>query len=263
MASVSKIYVGVNQMFPGIQSLSNGPTIPTSGLIGWFDADDYTSGTTWVDKSVNGLDLTLSGTYSKDVTYGPTILLSNAYGNSLSTSLINGDIGTEYTYIEILRPTIVANFDSSFSLSSGGTGDDCNSLTGFQAEGAGLIAVGRNCTGGKQYYITSKQYSTTETLFVSRRFAYGGTPGSGLVFNVGTTSQALTEYGSGAITARGGITSVEYALGAAGKMAVGSTNGGSYKLPGYYGVSLWYDRQLTNQEVTDIYDYYKSTYSLL
>ena len=60
---------------------------PSSGLIGWFDAADYTSGATWTDKSVNGLDLTLSGTYALDASTlgGPSINFSNGWGNSPST----------------------------------------------------------------------------------------------------------------------------------------------------------------------------------
>lgn len=244
-----------------------GPDIqlfPTSGLIGWFDASDYTSGATWIDKSVNGLDLTLSGTYALDASTlgGPSINFSNAWGNSPSTSLINGGTGTEYTHIEIFKPQVVANFDSSFSLSAGGTGDDCNSLTGFQLSGTGRITVGRNCTGGQQYYITSKQYNTSDTFFVSRRFQHGGTPGSGLLGDVGTTASPLTQYGTGDWTAVAGITSVDYALGSAGKMAVGAVNGGNYKMAGYYAVNIFYDRFLSDVEVQQVYDYYKTTYSL-
>ena len=241
-----------------------GPVVPTSGLIGWFDASDYTSGATWVDRSSNGLDLTLTGTYALDASTlgGPSINFSNAWGNSPSTSLINGGTGTEYTHIELFRPSTVANFDSSFSLSAGGTGDDCNSLTGFQLSGTGRITVGRNCTGGRQYYITSKQYNTSDTFFVARRFQHGGTPGSGLLGEVGTTSTSLTQYGTGDWTAVAGITSVDYALGSAGKMAVGAVNGGNYKMAGRYAANLFYDRFLTDQEVQDIYDYYSSTYSL-
>lgn len=240
------------------------PAIPTSGLIGWFDADDYTSGGTWTDRSVNGLNLTLGGTYSKDTTYGPAIFLNTGYGASAATALINGGTGTEYTHIEILRPTVAGNFRGSYMFSANLGGDDCGSLTGFEVGGTGWITVGRNCTGGSQYYITSKQYDTSNTFFVSRRFTYGGTPGSGLVFDVGASNQALTQYGSGDITAHAGITSVGYALGSAGKMVVGAvTSSGGYRMAGYYGVNLFYNRQLTDQEVTNIYDYYKSIYSLL
>ena len=236
--------------------------IPSSGLIGWFDADDYISGTTWTDRSVNGLNLTLSGTYSKNTTYGPALFLNTAYGVSAATALVTGGTGTEYTHIEILRPTIASNFIGSFAFSTGTGGDDCGAATGFEAAGTGWIAIGRNCTGGSQSYITSKQYSTSDTFFVARRFAYDGTPGSGLVFDVGTTSQALTQYGLGDITMRI-WSSVDYALGATGRMVVGApSNGGSYRMAGYYGVNLFYNRQLTDQEVTDIYNYYKSTYSL-
>jgi hypothetical protein len=259
------IRVGTTPILKMYAGPEAGPTPPpSSGLIGWFDASDYTSGATWVDRSTNGLDLTLSGTYALDASTlgGPSINFSNGWGGSPSTSLINGGAGTAYTHIEILRVATPSNFDSSFSLSAGGTGDDCNSLTGFQLSGTGWIAVGKNCSGGRQYYITSKQYNNTDTYFVSRRFEHGGTPGSGLLGDVGTTSSGLTQYGTGGWTAWAGITSVDYALGSAGKMAVASVNGGNYKMPGYYAVNLFYDRFLTDVEVQTIYDYYKTTYSL-
>ena len=56
--------------------------IPLNGLVAWYDASDYTSGATWIDKSGNGNDLTLSGTYSLDPSTlgGPSLLLNDASG---------------------------------------------------------------------------------------------------------------------------------------------------------------------------------------
>jgi len=71
-----------------IQTKYAGYTIPTDGLIGWYDAADYSSGATWADRSGNNNDLTLSGTYSKDATTmgAPSVLLNTGGGLSNTDS---------------------------------------------------------------------------------------------------------------------------------------------------------------------------------
>lgn len=256
---VGKIYVGANQMYPGIQ-VPLGPQIPTLGLIGWFDANDYTSGGTWTDKSGNGLNLTLGGTYSKNTTYGPTIFFNTGYGASATTALVSGTTGTAYSHIEIMRPSAVANFVGSYCFSANAGGDDAGSVSGFQLTGTGNVYVALNATGGKSVQDTSYNYATTKTSFIARRFSYNDAA-SAVKFSVADSAgTTLTQHTGSAIA---GFTNMTYNLGAAGRIVVGaSTGGGSYRMPGYYGVNLFYNRVLTDQEVTDIYNYYKSTYSL-
>ena len=243
------------------------PPPPSSGLIGWFDAADYTSGATWTDKSVNGLDLTLSGTYALDVSTlgGPSLNISNGFGVSSTTALISGTTGTEYTHIEIVRPTTLATADATFAIAANNSGDDPNSISGYKLGNSAYIGYLVTASGGKRIYLGTgaNLYTTTETFFVSRRVGYD-TPGLGTnpIFSVGTNLATLTHYtSSGDYTAAGAYN--EYNLGSAGVMVVAAgVSSGNYKCPGYYAVNLFYDRFLSDAEVQQVYDYYKTTYSL-
>ena len=259
-SQVGKIYVGANQMFPGIQTF---PQIPTSGLIGWYDAADYTSGATWTDKSGNGLNLTLGGTFSKTGSIpsatGPAVFFNTGFGLSATTSLITGSTGTSYTHIEIIRPSSVSFFVGSYCFSANNPGDDFGSLSGFQITGTGIVTCHLNNQPGAvqdQSYF----YATNKTSFIARRFSYGSSAAA-VKFNVADSAGTTLTQQTG--TGINSFTSLNYTFGVAGKMVVGaSSNGGGYRQPGYYGVNLFYNRVLTDQEVTNIYNYYKSTYSL-
>ena len=73
------------------------PTIPTSGLVAWYDPSDYTGTTTWVDRSTNGLDLTLS---ANALSYSSAYLdLKGISGISPITALLNGT--TDLTIINV------------------------------------------------------------------------------------------------------------------------------------------------------------------
>ena len=119
-----------------------GPVIPTSGLVGWYDADDYTSGATWVDRSGNGYDLTLSGTYAKDASTigGPSVLFSggvNSRGYTTAT-IADWTSTTEVTHIEIIRPSATTIFQGSFAI------EGTNGVSSFQFDGAGRIYTWKN-----------------------------------------------------------------------------------------------------------------------
>jgi len=262
-SQVGKIYVGANQMFPGVQ-VPSGPEVPTSGLIGWFDASDYTSGTTWVDRSANGLNLTLSGTYSKVSSPIEGVYLSNAYARSATTALVSGGTGTEYTHIEILKLTSTSAGQGTFCISSNVGGDDAGSISDYRL-GTAQIGWLRNAVGGYGNILNTQTYNTTNIFFIARRFIYGETIGAGVYWGFGSDATALTFYNSTAnYTSTAGGTTMNWNLGAAGRMVIGAPSStGSYKGPAYYGVNLFYNRAITDQEVTDIYNYYKSTYSLV
>ena len=254
-SQVGKIYVGANQMFPGIYVPPSGPVVPTSGLIAWFDADDYTSGATWTDRSANGNNLTLTGTYAKNTTYGPTILFNGGYGSR--GSVAGWASTTDVTYVEIIRVLATSNFQASWAIQ--GT----NQLTNFQLGGAGDIYT---WVGAKTGWILNTQdYSTTKTTFVARRVQSGFNNTSGLNTSYGDDSSVpLTNYGAGNFTLARTPTDTTYTLGASVTIRVATPeNNITYDMPGYYGASLFYNRILTDQEVQDIYDYYKSTYSLV
>jgi hypothetical protein len=237
---------------------------PSSGLIGWFDAADYTSGTTWTDKSVNGLDLTLSGTYALDASTlgGPSLNISNGFGKSATTSLISGQTGTEYTHIEIVRPKTLATADATFAISANNAGDDPESISGYKLFG-GATEIGYliTNTGGRSARLTGIGYNTTETWFVSRRLGYDSPSlGTNPIISVGSENNALVHYSSGYASA-GAYT--DYDLGSAGVMVVAAgVSSGNYKTDGYYAVNLFYNRFLSDAEIQIVYDYYKTTYNL-
>jgi hypothetical protein len=171
---IGKTYFGTNVVF----GLGNppAPAIPLSGLIGWYDAADYTSGATWVDKSSNGLNLTLGGTFSKTGSIpsatGPAIFFNTGYGVSAATSLITGSTGTAYSHIEIIRPSSVGNFEGSYCLSANNPGDDFGSVSGFQITDTGIVTCHLNNQPGAvqdQSYF----YATNKTSFIARRFSNG------------------------------------------------------------------------------------------
>lgn len=241
------------------------PAIPTLGLIGWFDAADYTSGATWVDKSSNGLDLTLSGTYALDASTigGPSLDFTGGYGKSPTTALISGQAGTEYTHIEIVRPKVLATADGTFAISANNPGDDPESISGYKLFG-GATEIGYliTNTGGRSARLTGIGYNTTENWFVSRRIGYDNPSlGTNPRISVGSETNALTHYSSGYASA-GAYT--DYDLGSAGVMMVGAgVSSGAYTTDGYYAVNVFYNRFLSDAEVDIIYDYYKTTYSLV
>jgi len=237
------------------------PPPPASGLIGWYDASDYTSGTTWIDKSVNGNDITLSGTYSKDTSTmgGGSVFLNTGAGTSNTVS--DWSATTEITHIEILRTaTPLGSFKSTWGLDIGGTGAE---PSGFQLSGTGRIEtwIGGN-TG---YYLTTQAYNTGYNQFVARRLQSGFDPATGtLKISYGdSNATGLTQYGSGDFNlSRGGSTT--YTTTASDRMIIGQAGQlTAYRQAGYYAVNLFYNRLLSDAEIQTIYDYYSSTYNLV
>jgi len=234
------------------------PPIPTSGLVTWFDAADYTSGATWVDRSGNGLDLTLSGTYSLDsgaAMSGSSLFFSAGWGVTPETGLITGSVGTEYTYIEIIKPTNVTIDKGSFSIG--------NQVLNYIFGSAGfMFGAWVNGKGGVRSSVQT--YATTKTNFISRRISYGFTTTSNIIMDIADSNTlSLTKY----TTFTNALGTPPYnwpaITGANRKLAVGaSTISGAFRIPGYYAVSILYNRILTDDEVTQIYDFYKPTYVL-
>lgn len=269
-AEIGKVYFGYNVVY-GIGNPKSPAVVPTSGLIGWYDAADYTSGTTWVDRSSNGLNLTLSGTYSLTGSIvageGPALLFNTAVGLSSATSLITGSVGEEYTLVQIFRPTVVGNFKGGISLINNTGGDQPLSLGSFSLDGTGRIYTWVN--GQTGFWLNSQTYSTSKTSFVARRAAYGFNNSSGLTVSYGDDSSVpLTHYGAGNFTLGRGpypaTYNTNYNLGSAGSVLIGALRTDrNFAQEGYYAVNLFYDRALTDQEIQNIYDYYKADYNLV
>jgi hypothetical protein len=231
------------------------PVIPTSGLVMWLDASDYTGGITWNERSGNNYGVTLNGTYAKVTS--PIVAVEFGGGYGTYSPVPSWTSTTEVTHIEILRPTIVSSFFGGFGIQG-----SPNSIGSFAFDGVGRIYTWVN--GNTGYYLTTQTYNTSKTAFVARRFSSGfNNSGDSLIVNYADSSGvSLTKYGSGNFTlGRGGVTT--YTLGSSTRINVGALeNNTTYDMPGYYGVNMFYNRILTDQEVTDIYNYYKSTYSL-
>lgn len=249
--------------FAFMATTTAGPVVPTSGLIGWYDASNYTSGATWVDDSGNGNDITLSGTFSKDTSTmgGGSVLLNTGRGESNAVS--DWSATTEITHIEILRvASPLGNFKSTWGLNIGGTGVE---PSGFQLSGTGRIEtwVGGN-TG---YYLNTglQTYNTGYNQFIARRLQSGFDPTAGtLKITYGdSNATGITQYGSGDFSlSRGGSTA--YTTTSADTMVIGQAAGlTAYRQAGYYAVSLFYNRLLNDAEIQNVYDYYKTTYSLI
>jgi hypothetical protein len=233
-----------------------GPVIPTSGLVAWYDASDYTSGATWTDRSGNGYNLGLNNSFSKVTSPITAVFFNGGYGNIALVT--NWASTTDITHIEILRPTVVSNFIGTFVVQ--GT----NAVGSFQLDGTGRIYTWKN--GATGWYLTTQFYNTAKTAFIARRFSSGyNNTGDSLVVNYADSAGvSLTKYGSSNFAlGRSGVTT--YTIGGSSSLGVGTIDVGAgltYDMPGYYGVNLFYNRKLTDQEVTDVYNYYKSAYSL-
>lgn len=243
--------------FAFIQSAAVIPVIPTSGLVAWYDASDYTSGVTWTDRSGNGRNLTLNGFYSKVTSPIIAIEFGGAYGTV--TGVTNWTSTTNVTHIEILRPNFVTSFVGTFGIQG-----SPNSIGSFELNGVGRIYTWVN--GQTGWYLSPRTYSTTKTAFVARRFSSGfNNTGNTLTVDYADSAGiSLTKYGSGNfVLGRVQVNGTTYTLGSSVRLNVGAIeNNLTYDFQAYYGVNLFYNRILTDQEVTDIYNYYKSTYSL-
>ena len=245
--------------FAFMASTAAGPVVPTSGLIGWYDAADYTSGTTWVDRSGNGNDATLSGTYSKDASTmgGGSVFLNTA--GATSNTVSDWSATTEITHIEIVRLTNLGSFKGTWGLDISGTGGE---PSGFQLNGTGWIYtwVGGN-TG---YYLNGKTYQTSYNTFVARRLQSGFDNSGTLNVSYGdSNATGITHYGAGNFTlGRGGST--VYSTTGTEAMAIGQPGQlSAYRQSGYYAVNLYYNRLLSDSEIENVYNYYQSTYSLV
>jgi len=252
---IGTMFVGSTQVYGGIAPPP--PPIPLNGLITWFDAVDYATGSAvWTDKSGNGLNLTLSGTYSKDTgaaMSGSSVYLQSAWGVTPETGLITGSTGTEYTYIEIIKPSSLGTDAASFVI--GGQ------VSNYRF-GAWMYAAWANGLGG--VYSGAQNYATTKTNFISRRISYGFTTTSNIIMDIADSNTlSLTKYTS-FVNALGTPPYNWAAItGTSRKFGLGNANlTGGFRIPGYYAVSILYNRILSDAEVTQIYDYYKTTYVL-
>lgn len=243
-----------------IQTKYAGYTIPTDGLIAWYDAADYSSGATWIDRSGNNNDLTLTGTYSKSAISigGPSLLLNSAYG--VKTGVTGWASTTDVTHIEIQK---LVGSPTSFQASWGVEGT--NALSGFQFGGAGDIAAWVTGKTGWFLNVAGRKYSNVTNVFAAKRVTSGFDNTSGLTISYGDSSAVgLTHYGAGNFIIYRTPTDTTYSIGASATLRVATPETNlTYDMPGYYGVNLFYNRILTDAEIEEIYNYYKPIYNLI
>ena len=306
-------------MFTPFAFIKSPSPVSLNGLVAWYDAADYVSGATWVDRSVNGLDLTISGSTSLTTLYGQPYLDwdSSTYAYTSATSLLAG--ASDVTVILINYIQGIWNDISAASLQGygeWGIGDGAvsnfvfagvsvdnsspvyytaplgvwvNGQTGYrtdikiQAPWPGVSGLG---TFEFNYPVMDEMwYSGGDTPVKNNMVAYrfgSGFNGSTLkigrvdsgpsVNNVApppyptivntwptgyeeiTDSLPLTLYRSGYVTT--------YNLGASANIILGKPiTSGSGGVGGFWSVAMFYNRQITDSELTQIYEYYKPRYS--
>lgn len=246
-------------MFTPFAFIKSPSPIPLEGLVAWYDAEDYVSGTTWVDRSVNAYNLTIAGAGvpTKVTVGGPFVEFTNnrAYtANSITQYSATNDI----TYIEIVRDLF--GYDdtqiASFALNGSSYG-----VSSYMFDGTNSVYT--YSTNGKGWYLNGKSYNYLYTDFVARRIVTGFSNTSPeLKVSWADSFASLVHYGAGSFTSGGGGAST-YDLQSPTQFVLGATGaGGAFPMAARYGVSILYNRLLSDSEIDQIYEYYKPIYAL-
>ena len=226
--------------------------IPTYGLQAYWDAsnlDSYPgSGTSWID-TVSGNDLSWSTPAPQfNINQFNTRPLVGYLRPMVSSGYINGRTGNgAYSVVAIFKPNATTSTRILFSM--GPANSNCS--------GEGIHPIGINSSG---------------------RFSGGACGGLGTWGVSGGVVPTTTKYYCMA-TVFDGSTETVYIDGVFDKSAAMSTNtpvssanrynvgwvrndGANYTLDAEIGVILYYNRVLTTDEVTQIYNAYKGTYNI-
>ena len=269
MGTIGSAFLGFTRVFgAGDDAPSYEERIlANSNLLGWYDANDYISGTAWTDRASNLGDLTLRGNYTHDTT-----TLSNAsflfetgsapnYDNgggaeSEFTDSISWDDEVSFTYIEILQPLPNIHTGSSFEFISG------TQVRGYtDSDSIRTTATGN----GVSYVLDPQSYTPEKTMFVARRVKnlYSNANDKLQVSYADNSSVPLTHYGAGNFTQTGGPVSEANYIFTFLTLRVGFGSSALRTYPGYYVASLAYNSFLTDDEINLVYQYYKPLYGLV
>ena len=262
---IKTIYKGTTSIVTSYDGLSAiEQVIYNTDPLGWWDANDYTSGTTWYDRTSNSYDLTLANPsfYSYDTStlgnasflFSTGSLATNGGRATTAQVVMSWDADISFTYIEILRPANVPlpSNPSTFTLQSG------TSITSTPVTSNRIYTT---LFGGNSYYLNAHTYDSSKTSFVARRVQSGfNNVNNKLKVSYGDNlSTSLTHYGAGDFTGSGDVNYTFTYL--TTRIGHSANNGQTY--PAYYAVSLVYNKILTDSEIELIYSYYRHQYGLL
>jgi len=218
----------------------------TTGLLGWYDADNYTSGaSTWSDKSGNSgpsMTVATSGiTYVSSSIGGlPTIDLTSAQAITTATNL-----GTGRTLIMICRQTAATSNSDLMCFGGSGT-NGSNDAIFFSISANSGMSDGAARNGSGIATASSKLYKNNTTSDISSSVAGGGL--SRKQFDVLVTDSALFSLAITDLDLSGGF---------------GSGGGGSpFSAPQLkIRAIMIYDHEVSAANIEKVHDYYKAEYS--
>lgn len=276
--AIEKAYVGYNLVYGVGDNKPDAPGL-IPNLVAWYDASDYTTGSYWYDRSGNNLTLELKTPPAYPTAISKITVPIEAVWFSKSEANAGGGWGystgwgsfftsSDLTYIEIYQPypNLLNTNDSTFGIgfdhpvgserlcSTGSIGVSVNE----PFVGDNGYALGTGC--GVETY----QYKYGETVFIARRVSSGFNNTSGLnISYANDNGTSLVHLGPGNFYEQSTGTTSYSMVGGSDDFVLGSRKDGpTYDAPGYYAVSITYDRILSDAEIQTIYDYYKTTYSL-
>jgi len=277
MGTIGSAFVGLTQVY-GVSS--DRLPISQEGLVAWYDAADYATGNYWYDKSGNNLTLELKSPPAHPGSFSKVNVPIEALWFSKSEANVGGAHGyssgwesyfnsSDLTYIEIYQPYpnfTLTTTDSTFAIgfnnpvsserlcSTNSIGVSVN--TPFVSDNG--YALGTAC--GVETY----QYQYAETVFIARRVQSGFDNTSGLSISYANDNgTSLVHLGPGNFyqQSTGGTTYTM--VGGGGDFVLGSRQDNQNQdAPGYYAVSITFNRILSDAEIQTVYDYYKDRYSL-
>lgn len=229
-----------------------GPTYVTSGLLGYWDANDSTSypgsGTTWYDLSPNGYDLTINGSPSfTEGTPNYWTMGSSKYMSIAQTALSELTENDEYT---IFAAAYITNFTFNNIVSNNRT-----NTGGFRLKAQAFGGATGNRFSWQPWDNNDNAYNAYADA------SYGST---NTWYVVGLTHDWVAANGPVTMQVNGGTaattnTSTAKPTYTTANFYVGGDPGNS--LTGRIAMAMVYNRKLTSDEMTQNFDYFASTYS--
>jgi len=261
-------------MFTPFAFIKSPAPVPLGGLVAWYDAADYVSGSTTWPNRVDGPDLTLLGTYSRsDSVNGPYVwfeTLAHGYTGNVINFLSN-----DITIIQLMIGYPNNDFDTSWAIAEGEVSNFI--FTDIIDGQSPVYPVGVWHNGNTGYYASGSTPSLSNTLypqlqsfglttetFYSYRVSSGFDASSGLQIKVGDNAYQTLGGGFTNTLWRAGAFNTNYDIVGNNNIILGAFNSsGFYPLEARYGVYMVYNRLLSDEEIQTIYDYYADIYNLL
>lgn len=232
-------YIGIRAEF----GKPVGNSLVTSGLAVHLDAANPASypgsGTTWTDLSGNGYNFTVQA-----AAYATSPLAHFNFEGSFGWASRASDV-PPFANATVMMFSTIKNSTGDWRTLLRGAGNDHqviigtdNTLGMYDNDAAGYLVSGFN--------ITSLPNPYTQFNCLTWRFAQSSSPYYRFNFNGGSTNYDITD-------SRAGFNN--------GFVALGAYQGGS-QFWGKIAVFLYYNRHLTNDEITQNYNFYKTRFGL-